>query len=77
MRELIEKYTNIQPVVMEGCPDAHHVFLQVTNQRFCVSPYGCETKEDAEMVRDMLCVALEKIVRDVAGDGETSDQEKT
>lgn len=60
----LKKYTDIQPVVMEGFPDAHHVFLQVTNQRFCVTPHGCDTKEDAEWMRDQLCVALEKILRD-------------
>jgi len=60
----MQKYTLILPVVMMDFPDAHHVFLQVTNQRFCVSPYGCETKKDAELLRDQLCVALAKIVED-------------
>ena len=60
----MEKYVEIRPVVMEGSPDAHNVFLKVTNQSFCVSHYGCETKEDAEWMRDMLCVALAKIVAD-------------
>lgn len=64
MHDRIKKYTDIKPVVMEGFPDAHNVFLQVTNQRFCVTPYGCDTKEDAEWMRDMLCVALERIVID-------------
>ena len=58
----MEKYTDVKPVVMEGYPDAHHVFLISTNQRFCVSLYGCETKEEAEWMRDMLCVALGKIL---------------
>lgn len=60
----MEKYVEIKPVVMEGYPDAHSVFLKVTNQRFCVTPYGCDTKADAEWTRDMLCVALAKIVAD-------------
>jgi hypothetical protein len=64
MRERIKRYTDVQPVVMEGFPDAHNVFLQVTNQRFCVTPHGCESKEGAEWMRDMLCIALEKIVMD-------------
>src|SRR4051794_22931682 len=55
------RYVEIAPVVQDGFPDAHHVFLHVTNQRFCVTPYACETKEDAEWTRDMLCVALAKI----------------
>ena len=60
----MQKYTLILPVVIEDFPDAHNVFLQVTNQRFRVSPYGCETKEEAELLRDQLCVALAKIVED-------------
>ena len=59
----MQKYTLIRPVAMKGFPDAHNVFLQVTNQRFRVSPYGC-TKEDAERLRDQLCVALAKIAED-------------
>jgi len=60
----MEKYVEIRPVVMEGYPDACNVFLKVTNQSFCVTRYGCDTKEDAEWTRDMLCVALAKIVSD-------------
>lgn len=60
----MEKYVEIRPVVMEGFPDAHNVFLKVTNQRFCVTPYACETRENAEWTRDMLCVALAKIAAD-------------
>lgn len=60
----MERYVTVSPVVMEGHPDAHHVFLQVTNQRFCVSPHGCETKEEAEWIRDMLCIALAKVADD-------------
>jgi hypothetical protein len=62
----MEKYVEIRPVVMKGYPDAHNVFLKVTNQIFCVTPYACETKEEAEWTRDMLCVALAKIVSDTA-----------
>jgi len=60
----MQKYTLILPVVMEGFPDAHHVFLQVMNQRFCVSPHGCDTLEDAKWLQDQLCIALVKIVGD-------------
>ncbi len=59
----MEKYVTISPVVMDGSPDAHNVFLQVTNQQFHIG-HACETKEDAEWTRDMLCVALAKVVRD-------------
>lgn len=66
----MEKWVLIHPVVMEGWPDAHNVFLQVTNQRFCVTPHGCQTKEEAEWTRDMLCVALAKIVADTPSSAE-------
>ncbi len=62
MEHPMQKYTSIQPVVMEGFPDAHNVFLHSTNQRFCVTMHGCDTKEDAEWIRNMLCIALQKIV---------------
>lgn len=62
----MEKYVTIAPVVMDEFPDAHNVFLQVTNQRFCVTPHGCETKLHAEWMRDMLCIALAKVVSDAA-----------
>jgi len=65
MREKLLKFTDIQPVVIEGWPDAHHVFFWATNQRFCITPHGCETKEEAEFMRDMFCVALEKVIREI------------
>ena len=70
LRTRLERFVDIKPVIQEDYPDAHHVFLQVTNQRFCVTPYACETKEDAEWTKDMLLTALEKVVREVGGDGE-------
>ena len=57
----MERYVVIAPVVMEDFPDAHVVYLQVGCQRFCVTPDGCDTKESAELMRDMLCIALAKI----------------
>ena len=65
MREKLRKFIELRPVVVEGEPDAHNVFLKVTNQQFCLGPFACETKEDAEWTADMLCVALEKIVHEV------------
>lgn len=59
----MEKYTEIKPVVVEGFPDARTVWLKVTNQSFCINHYS-ETLEDAEWMRDMLCVALAKVVSD-------------
>jgi hypothetical protein len=58
----LRKYITIAPVVMEDLPDAHNVFLQVTNQRFCVTPYACDSREGAEWFADQLYVALVKIV---------------
>lgn len=60
----MEKYVEIRPVIMEDSPDAHNVFLRVKSQSFRVTPYGCETKEEAEWIRDMLCIALASIVKD-------------
>lgn len=60
----MEKYTSIAPVVVEDLPDAHNVFLHATNQRFCVTAFACETKEEAEWTREMLCIALAKIVNE-------------
>lgn len=59
----MERYIEIKPVIVQDFPDAHTVWLKVTNQSFCLADYS-ETKEDAEWMRDMLCVALAKIVAD-------------
>ena len=47
---------------MEDFPDAHNVFLVVGNQSFCVTPYAMETKTSAEMMAEMLRLALQCIV---------------
>jgi hypothetical protein len=70
----MEKYIKIQPVVMEGFPDAHNVFLQVTNQRFQIGAFGCETLEEAEWLRDMLCIALAKVVADFRAPQESASE---
>jgi len=59
----LHKYIDIRPVVRDDAPDAHKVFLQVTNQRFGIEMY-CDNLEEAEWTRDQLCVALAKIVED-------------
>jgi hypothetical protein len=64
MSDAMKRYTSIAPVIIEDWPDAHHVFFHATNQRFCVTPHGCETKEEAEWMREQLCVALGKVVTD-------------
>lgn len=60
----MERYTEIMPCVVEGFPDAHTVWLKVPNQSFCIGAHASETKEEAEWLRDMLCVALAKVVAD-------------
>lgn len=62
----MERFTKIIPVIMQDYPDAQNVFLAVGNQSFCVSSYGCETKEEAEWMRDMLCIALDQLVREAS-----------
>jgi len=59
----MEKYVKIRPVVTED-GEQFCIDLQVTNQRFQVGQYPCETTEEAEWMRDMLCIALAKIVAD-------------
>jgi hypothetical protein len=58
----MRKYIIIAPVVVKDLPDAHNVFLQVTNQRFCVTPFAYD-KDEADWMADQLCVALGAIVR--------------
>lgn len=64
----MERYVRIRPVTIQDWPDAQHVFLKVGNQEFCITSYGVETMEEAEWTRDMLCVALDQIVRNHAND---------
>lgn len=58
----MEKFVQITPVVMEGYPDACNVWLKVENQKFMVSPHSCETRDEGEWLRDMLCIALARVV---------------
>lgn len=60
----MEKYVKIEPTVVEGCPGAHNVFLQVRNQRFTIGRFAGETKEEAEWTRDMFCISLAKVTQD-------------
>ena len=63
LNEFVKQFVRIAPVVMEGEPEAHNVSLHIGNQGFCVTKYGCENLEEAEWTRDMLCVALESLIR--------------
>lgn len=68
----MEKWVEIRPVIMRGAPNACHVFLVVGHQSFCVTPQGCEEREEAEWMRDMLCIALKEIVDEGISDRPTA-----
>lgn len=60
----MERYVKIAPVIVEGSPDAHSVMLQVEAQSFRID-YSCDTLAEAEWMRDMLCIALDTMGRQV------------
>lgn len=57
----MEKYVEIKDVVVEGEPEAKTVWLKVGGQSFRINDYS-EDQHHAEWLRDMLCIALAKIV---------------
>ena len=67
VQKMIRDYTTIKPVVMEGFPDASHVWLTVGVQSFIVTPEGVETMDDAKMMQRMLGIALSHIVENENG----------
>jgi hypothetical protein len=56
----MEKYVTIIQTVNVSARDEYNVFLQTTNQRFWIGN-TVFTLEEAEWMRDMLCIALAKI----------------
>lgn len=67
-------YVVIKPLILT-MPDAHIVNLVVGNQTFLIG--DCElTREDAEFMRNMLCLALENMVEDATTKGLASDPGK-
>jgi uncharacterized protein DUF1778 len=63
----MERYVEIKPC--SSTTDEHRVMLVVEQQSFEIGPYPSEDKEHAEWLRDMLCVALAKLVRlETSGD---------
>lgn len=63
----MERFTEIKPVIVEGYPNAHTLWLKVNNQSFVISagfPDFHETKEEAEWARDMLCIALDSMAQE-------------
>ncbi len=59
----MEKYVEVKPAYSG---DGYTVHLQVKNQRFHIA--GCDNLDEAEYMRDMLCIALAGIV--AGGDNE-------
>lgn len=57
----MEKYVEIR--TYPGDPDAYAIILKVGNQGFRLEPV-CEQLAEAEWFRDMLCIALDNIVKD-------------
>lgn len=63
----MERYTEVSPCVVDGYPEAHVLWLKIGNQRFTLDAGGqpyYDTKQEAEWARDMLCIGLDRIVRD-------------
>jgi hypothetical protein len=59
----MEKYVQITPAPTEDEPEAQTVWLKFGVQSFRIND-SCENLEHAEWMRDMLCIALAKIVAD-------------
>lgn len=57
----MEKYAEIRDVVVEGAPEACRLSLKVDSQSFLIGDYF-ETRAEAEWSRDMLCIALDRLV---------------
>lgn len=57
----MEKYVKIQPVITED-GEQYVIDLYIGNQRLRVGQYPEETLKGAEWMRDMVCIALAKLV---------------
>ena len=64
VRKLQNTYTEKRKIAVEDCPGAHDVWLVVGVQSFCVTPAGCETKDEAELMQKMLATAISKIIEE-------------
>ena len=62
MKLLTQKYSLIEPCVVEDEPDAHTVWLKVGVQSFCITPIACESEEAALWMQRQLCKALESFL---------------
>ena len=61
----LERFTDIRPIVVEGFPDAHTLWLRVDNQSFMIDSGAgyFDTKKEAEWARNMLCIAIDSILQ--------------
>jgi hypothetical protein len=67
----MERFVTVTPYATHEQPDGHQVQLVVGNQSFLLSDWSAEyheTKEAAEWVRDMLCIALDALVKECQSD---------
>ncbi len=63
----MERWTRVQPIVVQDFPYAHILILKVGNQEFRIDSGNgfFDTKEEAEWSRDMLCIALDAMAREL------------
>jgi len=52
-----DNYTLAKPCLVDGCPDAHTVWLKIQGQSFCIDGYQ-DTKDEADWMCKMLAKAL-------------------
>ena len=64
-QRMMREHTEKRPCVVDGCPDAHTVWLRVGVQQFCVTSQASETADEADWTRAMLAKALANVVRKV------------
>lgn len=60
----MERYVVIRPQPSEDEPDRYQMRLEIGNQGFQINGGpGCENEENALWMRDMLCIALDNLVK--------------
>lgn len=57
-REEVAATVSFRPTVDKDAPDAHNVYFKVGVQEFRITPYSCETREDAEWMKEMFVRAV-------------------
>lgn len=58
----VEDFVEVKPCAVQGDPDAHTVRFVVGTQQFSLTPFACETREEAEWTKRMFCIALRKMI---------------